>query len=100
MYAVIETSGHQFKVSQGDVIEVDGRDRKVGEAMAFDRVLVLGEKLGTPTVAGARVTGEVVFAGKGEKIYIQKYRRAKAYRVRTGYRASLCRVKITGISGS
>jgi len=99
MHAVIEASGHQFKVSQGDVIEIDGRDRKVGDEVAFDRVLLVGDKLGTPTVAGAKVTGQVVFAGKGEKIYVQKYRRAKAYRVRTGYRASLCKVKITSITG-
>lgn len=99
MHAVIEASGHQFKVSQGDVIEIDGRDRKVGDEVAFDRVLLVGDKLGTPTVAGAKVTGQVVFSGKGEKLYIQKYRRAKAYRVRNGYRASLCRVKITSITG-
>ena len=99
MHAVIEASGHQFKVSQGDVIEIDGRDRKVGDEVAFDRVLLVGDKLGTPTVAGAKVTGQVVFAGKGDKIYVQKYRRAKAYRVRTGYRASICRVKITSITG-
>ncbi len=99
MYAVIETSGHQFKVSQGDVIEIEGKDKKVGDAVAFDRVLLLGEKLGTPTVVGAQVTGEVVFAGRGEKIFIQKYRRAIAYRRRNGYRAAICRVKITGISG-
>lgn len=99
MYAVIEASGHQYKVTQGDVIEIDGRDRKVGESVDFDRVLVCGDKLGTPTVAGAKVTGEVVFAGKGEKIYVQKFRRGIAYRRRTGYRASLCKVKITAISG-
>src|SRR5262245_439927 len=99
MHAVIEGSGHQFKVSQGDVIERDGRERKVGDEVEFGRLLLVGDKLGTPTVAGAKVTGQVVLAGKGEKIYVQKYRRAKAYRVRTGYRASLCRVKITSITG-
>lgn len=99
MYAVIETSGHQFKVSQGDVIEIEGKDKKVGDTVAFDRVLVVGSKLGTPTVSGAKVTGEVVFTGKGDKIFVQKFRRAIAYRRRTGYRASICKVKITGISG-
>ena len=99
MYAVIETGGHQLKVSQGDVITLEGKERKVGDELTFDRVLALGGKLGAPTIAGAKVTGQVVFAGKGEKLYVQKYRRAKAYRVRTGYRASLCRVKITSITG-
>ena len=99
MYAVIETSGHQFKVSQGDVIEIDGKDKKVGDEVAFDRVLILGDKLGTPTVTGAKVTGKVVFAGKGPKIYVQKYRARKQFRRRTGFRASLCKIKITGITG-
>ncbi len=99
MYAVIETGGHQIKVSQGDVIELEGKDKKVGDEVSFDRILVLGERLGTPVIAGATVTGKVVFAGKGEKIYIQKYRARKQYRRRTGFRASICKVKITGISG-
>ncbi|MSR45960.1 MAG: 50S ribosomal protein L21 [Planctomycetes bacterium] len=99
MYAVFESCGHQFKVSQGDVIQIDGADKKVGDAIAFDRVLIVGDRLGTPTVAGASVTGEVVSVGKGQKLIIQKYRRAKAYRVRNGYRASIYKVKITAISG-
>ena len=98
MHAVIETAGRQFKVSAGDVIVLEGKDKKVGDEMKFDRVLVLGDKLGTPTIAGASVTGTVVFAGKGEKLYIQKYRARKQYRRRTGFRASIFRVKITGIS--
>ena len=99
MYAVIETGGHQIKVTQGDVIVLEGKDKKVGEKLTFDRVLALGGKLGAPTIAGAKVTGEVVFAGKGEKIYVQKYKHRKQYRRRTGFRASIFRVKITGITG-
>ncbi len=99
MYAVIETGGHQIKVSQGDVIELEGTERKVGDELTFDRVLALGDRLGAPVVDGAKVTGRVVFSGKGEKIYIQKYRARKNYRRRTGFRASIFRVKITGISG-
>jgi large subunit ribosomal protein L21 len=99
MYAVIETGGHQIKVSQGDVIMLEGKDRKVGDELTFDRVLALGDKLGAPTLPGAKVTGKVVFSGKGEKIYVQKYRARKQYRRRTGFRASIFRVKITGISG-
>jgi large subunit ribosomal protein L21 len=98
MYAVIETGGHQIKVSTGDVIELEGKERKVGDEMIFDRVLALGDRLGTPTVDGARVTGTVVFAGRGRKIYVQKYKPRKQYRRRTGFRPSIFRVKITGIS--
>jgi large subunit ribosomal protein L21 len=99
MYAVIETGGHQLKVSPGDVIVLEGTERKVGDELTFDRVLALGDRLGTPTLAGAKVTGTVVFAGRGEKIYIQKYRARKQYRRRAGFRASIFRVKITGITG-
>jgi large subunit ribosomal protein L21 len=99
MYAVIETAGRQFKVSQGDVIVLEGKDKKVGDELVFDRVLANDKQLGTPTVAGAKVTGKVVFAGKGEKLYIQKYRARKQYRRRTGFRASIFRVKITDITG-
>ena len=77
MYAVIETGGHQMKVSQGDVITLEGKECKVGDQLTFDRVLAVDGKIGTPTVAGATVKGEVVFAGKGEKIYIQKYKARK-----------------------
>ena len=101
MYAVIETGGHQIKVSQGDVIELEGVDRKVGDELVFDRVLALGgkgAKLGTPLIDGAKVTGKVVFAGRGEKIYVQKYRARKQFRRRTGFRASIFRVKITDIA--
>ena len=99
MYAVIETGGRQFKVSQGDLIVLEGKDKKVGDELVFDRVLANDKTLGTPTVAGAKVTGKVVFAGKGDKIYIQKYRARKGYRRRAGFRASIVRVKITEISG-
>jgi large subunit ribosomal protein L21 len=99
MYAVIETGGHQLKVSQGDVITLEGKDRKVGDELTFDRVLAMDGKVGTPTVAGAAVKGKVVFAGRGEKIYIQKYKARKQYRRRTGFRASIFKVEITNILG-
>ena len=99
MHAVIETGGHQFRIQQGDVIELEGSEKKVGDAMTFDRVLILGDKIGTPVITGAKVSGEVVFAGKGEKLVIQKYRARKQFRRRTGFRASIFRVKITAIAG-
>jgi len=98
MYAVIETGGHQIKVSAGDVIELEGKERKVGDELTFDRVLALGDRIGAPTIAGAKVTGQVVFAGKGAKIVIQKFKRRKQYRRRAGFRPSIFRVKITAIS--
>jgi large subunit ribosomal protein L21 len=102
MYAIIEESGKQFKVTSGDRIRVD-RDFKEGEkSLTFDKVLlVAGEgspKIGTPFVGGATVTVEVIGAAKGPKIDIQKYKRRKGYHKKIGHRQPYLEVRITGIN--
>lgn len=108
MYAIIEEGGGQRKVAKDQVILVDLIDEgqaKVGKAVKFGNVLVLGDgktvaKIGTPFVSGASVTAEVVEAlVKGEKIHIHKYRRRKGYRRKTGHRQTYTKVKITAING-
>ena len=83
MYAVIETGGKQYRVQEGDVITIEKLKAEVGETVAFDKVLVLGEgkdvKVGTPYV-DAVVTGSVVENGKGQKVIIFKYKAKKDYR--------------------
>jgi large subunit ribosomal protein L21 len=106
MYAIIEESGSQRKVVEGDTLLVDllqeGAAEK-GSAVKFDKVLVVGEigggaKLGQPYVAGATVTAEVVDpAVLGEKLFIQKFREKKTWKKRTGHRQRYTRVKVTGI---
>jgi large subunit ribosomal protein L21 len=103
MYAIIEDSGTQFKVTTGDTIRID---RSVGEGekeVTFDRVLlVAGEgdpRIGDPVVSGATVTAEVLGPVKGTKILIEKHRRRKGYYRKTGHRQSYTAVKITGING-
>ncbi len=102
MYAVIEDSGSQFKVSEGDVIRVDLRelDEKTSE-IEFDRVLLIGgkgkPKIGTPLVDKAKVTADVLTEVRGEKITIIKYKRRKNYRRKRGHRQRFLRVKISGI---
>lgn len=108
MYAIIEESGGQRKVTQGEQILVDllqsGEIAK-GAAVTFDKVLVVGEadgsaKLGQPYVTGAKVTAEVVEpVVKGEKIYNYKFREKKAWRKKTGHRQQFTMVKVTGING-
>jgi large subunit ribosomal protein L21 len=102
MYAIIEDSGKQFKVTSGDRIRID---RAVGEDVkniTFDKVLlVAGEgspKIGAPLVAGATVSADVIGAAKGPKIDIQKYKRRKGYHKKIGHRQSYLEVKITGIN--
>jgi large subunit ribosomal protein L21 len=92
MYAVIAADGRQYKVEEGQIVQIDLRDdAKDGDTITFDQILCL---------AGATVTAEVQQSElKGEKIYIQKFRRRKNYRRRTGHRQKYTKVKITGISG-
>ncbi|MEQ9096398.1 hypothetical protein AY599_27300 [Leptolyngbya valderiana BDU 20041] len=108
MYAIIEESGGQRKVTQGEEILIDlykGGEASQGDSITFDRVLVIGDaggsaKVGTPLVGGATVTAEVVEpVVKGEKIDIHKYRPKKASRSKTGHRQRYTLVKVTGLNG-
>jgi large subunit ribosomal protein L21 len=104
MYAIIAADGRQYKVQTGDEIQVDWRDgAQMGDAVTFDQVLLVsgeaGVKVGKPTVAGASVAAEVLGDEQGEKIYIQKMRRRKNFRKRTGHRQSYTRVRIGAITG-
>jgi large subunit ribosomal protein L21 len=103
MYAVIEDSGTQFKVSEGDIIRVDLREMpEDSTSIEFDRVLLLGgegePKIGTPRLDGAKVTADVLTEVRGEKITIIKFRRRKGYRRKKGHRQRFLRVRITGIN--
>ena len=103
MYAIISDGSRQFKVEEGQEVLVGYRDMKAGEKLTFDRVLAIGgdgdAKLGLPLVKGASVTAEIVGPAQGEKHIIQKMRRRKNFRKKTGFRAMFTRVKIGKISG-
>ncbi len=102
MYAVFRDGGRQYKVEAGQVIEVDFRDLPAGEEIRFDQVLCTGgngdSKLGTPLLSGALVRAEVLGPVKGPKLVVQKFRRRKNSRRKTGHRQLLTRVKISAIS--
>ena len=102
MYAIIEDSGTQFKVTSGDTIQID---RAVGEGdktVTFDRVLlVAGEgepRIGSPIVSGATVTAEVVGPVKGPKVDSVKHKRRKGYYKKIGHRQKYTSVKISAIN--
>lgn len=103
MYAIIADGGRQFKVEEGKEVDVDYRDVTKGSELKFERVLAVsagdGLKLGTPTVSGASVSAEVLGVEMGDKVYIQKFRRRKNSRRRTGHRQMYTRVRISKISG-
>ena len=104
MYASIADGGQQYKVEEGQEVAIDFREVSAGEKLTFDKVLAISNgsgdlKLGTPTVEGASVQAEVVGAEKGEKLVVQKIRRRKNSRRKTGHRSMHTRVKISKISG-
>jgi large subunit ribosomal protein L21 len=100
--AVIRTGGKQYVVAQGDTVTVEKLEGEPGSKVEFTEVLlVTGDtpKVGKPTVAGAKVSGEIVAQGRGEKITTFKFKRRKRYHRKMGHRQDLTSVKITGISG-
>ena len=102
MQAVIKTGGKQYRVSEGDKIRGESLKAEAGDAVEFDQVLMVGGgdsvKIGTPVVAGSKVTAEVVAHGRHKKVKIIKFSRRKHYRRETGHRQWFTEVKITGIS--
>ncbi len=103
MYAIIADGGRQYKVEEGQELTIDFRDLSAGEKLTFEKVLAVSDsqgdlKLGSPTLDGASVQAEVVGAEKGEKLVIQKIRRRKNSRRKTGHRSVYTRVKIAKIS--
>ncbi len=101
-YAIIKTGGRQYRVAEGDTIDVDLLAGEAGQKLAFDEVLLHAEdgKLshGSPSLTGASVTGEIVEQRKDKKVIAFKYRRRKGYHRTVGHRRKLTRVKITGIT--
>jgi large subunit ribosomal protein L21 len=104
MYAILETGGKQYKVQPGDVIEVERLDGEVGSQVEIGRVLMYAADdaaptFGNPAVEGAKVFGEVVEQGKGEKLIIFKYKPKVRYRRKTGHRQSVTRIRVGDIVG-
>ena len=101
-YAIIKTGGKQYKVSEGDQIDVEKLDIPVGEKTTLSNVLCVsddsGLKIGDPFVEGASVTAEVVDQFRAKKVIAFKMRRRKGYHKTRGHRRMLTKLSITGIS--
>ncbi len=100
MFAVVQTGGKQYNVTENDVLKVEKIDAEVGTQLKLDVLLVSdGNKTvaGTPTVAGAEVTAEVVSHGKGDKIVVFKYKPKKNVRRKQGHRQPWTEIKIVSI---
>jgi len=101
-YAVLKTGGKQYRVSEGQILEIEKVDQKPKERIEFREVLLVvdnGEKkLGQPFVAGAKVEGEILGEIKGPKIRVAKFKAKVRYRRVRGHRQTLTRVKIGKIT--
>lgn len=103
MYAIFVDGGRQYRVEPGMEIDVDFRETAEGENLQFATVLAVGGdeglKLGTPTLEGVSVTASVLGKSMDKKIYVQKFRRRKHSKKRTGHRQPNTRVRIEEIAG-
>ena len=103
MYAVIRTGGKQYRVSPGDILEVEKLAGEVGDSVVLEDVLLVagedGVEIGQPNVAGASVTARITGQHRGEKILVFRYRPKKRVRVRRGHRQYLTRLQVHKISG-
>jgi large subunit ribosomal protein L21 len=103
MYAVIDIGGKQYRVSEGDIIKLEGTKGEIGKEIEFKNILLLKKKekveSGGKQVSQAKVTGEILGHEKGKKVVIFKYRRRKSCKRKQGYRQQFTKVKIKKIAG-
>ena len=101
MYAIIQTGGKRYRLSEGDVVSIENVTAAEGEEVVFDQVLTVVSdsdiKIGKPVVEGAKVTAKVVEHGKGKKILVFKYKAKSNYRKRQGHRQPYTKVEISKI---
>ena len=106
-FAVIQTGGHKYKVSKGDVVSIEkikggkSGEYQKGEKVSFDKVLLVDDgkdtTIGTPYITGAKVDAEIVEIGRARKILVVKYKQKSRYLRRNGHRQPFFKVKITEI---
>jgi len=103
MYAVIETGGKQYRVTEGQSIKVEKLNADEGSSINLDKVLLVANgdsiKIGAPYVDGGKVTATVKSHGKGKKVLIVKFRRRKHHQKVQGHRQQFTELEITGIKG-
>ena len=104
MYAVVQTGGKQYRVSEGDVISVEKLNAEAGSTVVLNEVLVIGGEaetvVGKPFIEGAAVSAEVLENGKGKKVIIFKYKAKKDYRRKQGHRQPYTKLQIKSISAN
>ncbi len=103
MYAIVDIAGQQFKVEQDKKIYVHRLDANEGDALDFEKVLLVDNdgkiSIGTPTVKGAKVTAKVLEHVKGDKVLVFKKKRRKGYKKLNGHRQQFTQIQIEAIVG-
>lgn len=102
MYAIVQTGGKQYKVSEGDTLFIEKLEAEAGAEVTFDHVLLVSKDgnvvVGSPMVAGATVSATVLKNGKAKKILVFKYKSKKNYRRKAGHRQPYTQVQIAKIN--
>ncbi len=102
-FAVIQTGGKQYKVSEGAVVSIEKikGEYKKGDKLTFDKVLLVDDgkntTIGTPYISGAKVEGELVQLGRGKKVTVLRYKQKSRYLKKNGHRQPFFKVKVTSI---
>ncbi|MCF7806817.1 MAG: 50S ribosomal protein L21 [Simkaniaceae bacterium] len=104
MYAIIRSGSKQYRVQEGDTIDVELLESQEGQTVEFDEILFYNNgsdiKVGTPHISGFTVEGEILDEVKGPKVIAFKYKMRKSSRKKVGHRQKYSRVKITKIKGA
>lgn len=99
MHAVFKTGGHQYRVAAGDKVKIDLLPGKEGDKVTFDAVMMVGDKVGAPLVAGATVEATITAQKRDPKVTVFKYKRRKNYKRTYGHRQSVTFVEINKVNG-
>jgi large subunit ribosomal protein L21 len=101
MYAIIDISGHQYKIEKEQVLNVNQLQGNEGETIEIEKVLLTDNngkvKIGSPTVKGSKVTAKILEHLKGDKVIVFKKKKKKGYRIKKGHRQSLTKIQIEEI---
>lgn len=102
MYAVLQSGGKQYRISEGQTVRLEKLNTKIGDMVEFDQILMIANgkniNIGHPFVENGKITAEIIAHGRSAKITVIKFHRRKHYRKKQGHRQWFTDVKITGIS--
>jgi large subunit ribosomal protein L21 len=104
MFAIIETGGKQYKIEKGQTLDIEKIEKKIGDSITFDKILLIGDKgkttVGTPIIEGAYATAKILTHNKNDKIVVFKMKSKKRYERTKGHRQKSITIEITDVKAS